>query len=214
MKRDIGNGAEPKSSPDISFFGGRFSFCLTTLEGRPLRVVITLVFSGEVCLRLLFLGTYRLSSDSEEGDDELGSLCLESTAEASVWACPPCEFSSLMGAAGRFSSALALNGVMWTASSQSKSNVSLNPREVLSLFPCDGGAVLARVADRSRLLERALGLGFSQGFFNAARSGLRPLSGFRAAGSGLVGGCCGWACFLLGRCWLFFLGGTGSGVEC
>ncbi|KAG7237820.1 hypothetical protein INR49_031833 [Caranx melampygus] len=46
------------------------------------------------------------------------------------------------------------------------------------------GAVLEHVAKRSRLLERALGLGFSHGFFNGARSALRPLSGFRAAGSG------------------------------
>lgn len=116
-----------------------------------------------------------------------------------------------MGVAGWLSSALALNGVTWTVSSQSKSNVSLNPSEVLRLFPCDRVAVLTRVADRSRLLERALGLGFSHGFFNGARSALRPLSGLRTAGSGLMRGCC-WACFLLGRC--CFLIGAGSGVEC
>lgn len=119
-----------------------------------------------------------------------------------------------MPVAGWLPSALALNGVTWTASSQSKSKVSLKPSEVLSLFPWDVGAALARVADRSRLLERALGLGFSHGFFNGARSCFRPLSVFCfPAPSGLLRGRC-WVCFLLGRCWLLFLGWTVSGVEC
>lgn len=141
----------------------------------------------------------------------MDSLHLDTTV--SVWALSFCGASSLMGVTGGLSSALALNGVTWTVSSQSKSKVSLNPSEVFSLFPWVVGAVLARVADWSRLFERALGLGFSHGFFNGPRSGLRPRSCFLAGGSGLFRGCC-WACFLPGRCWLARLGGVGSGVEC
>lgn len=113
-----------------------------------------------------------------------------------------------MGVFGWLSSTFALKGVTWVVSSQSKSKVSLNPSEVLSLLPCGGGAFLERVAERSLLLERALGLDFSHGFLNWEHSTLRPRSTFRVAGSVLVQGCC-WAFFLL-----TFLCGTGSGVEC
>lgn len=196
-----------ENSPEIFGVGGMFSFFLTISERWPLRVAMTLVLAGEDCLRLVFWGTYRLSSDSEDGDDELVSLCLGTAVESSS-----CVSSLMWSVAGWFSSPFALNGVMWTVSSQSKSNVSLNPSDVLSLLLWGGGAAFPCVATRSRLLERALGLGFSQGFFSGTRSGLRPLSGFRGAGSGLERGCCCWVCFLPG-CWCVFLGRTGSGVE-
>lgn len=184
-----------------------FSFCLNALESRPCRVVMALFWSGGVvCTRWVLCGTYRLSSDSEDCDGELDVFWSELMAEASACGASP------VGEDGWLSSGLALNGVTWSSSLQSKSNVSSNPSDELSLLLCGACPALALATDRSRLLERALGLGFSQGFFNGPRSGLRPRSCFCGAGSGLERGGGGWACLLLGCCLL--LAGGGSGVEC
>lgn len=50
-------GKVTKCLPGVFCCRGTFSFCLTTLDGRPLRVVIALVLLGELSLLRALCGT-------------------------------------------------------------------------------------------------------------------------------------------------------------